>query len=125
MDFVESLIVQNIRKFYDQYLSHSKPTTSRPDTSLRIDMSHLLVKKDLALISNEHLCKFIINGGIDNSITFAMRVGNFKVFKYLLLKGVSVCAVDHDGMTAVHFAIHMQRLEFLYFLFYGQSPDLA
>ena len=68
-------------------------------------MNNLLVKKNLALISNEHLSKFIINNGEDNALTFAMRVGNFNVFKFLLKKGVNVLAPNPDSMTAIHFAI--------------------
>jgi ankyrin repeat protein len=57
-------------------------------------MNHLLLKKNLALISNEHLSKYIINNGLDNALTFAMRVGNFNVFKFLLKKGVSVLSAN-------------------------------
>lgn len=86
-------------------------------------MNHLLVKKNLALISNEHLSKYIINNGEDNALTFAMRVGNFNVFKFLLKKGVNVVASNSDNMSAIHFAIVLQRFDFLYYLFEGTLLD--
>ena len=86
-----------------------------------------MVKKNLALISNEHLQQYIINNGQDNALTFAMRVGNFGVFKFLLSKGVSVLAANplDIGMTAVHAAIEMQKLEYLAYLFEGDSVDVS
>ena len=69
-----------------------------------------MVKKNLALISNEHLSKYIINNGQDNALTFSIRVGNYSVFKFLLKKGVSVLATNDEGRTAVHAAIEYKKL---------------
>lgn len=80
-----------------------------------------MVKKNLALISNEHLSKFIINNGQDNSLTFAMRVNNFNVFKFLLHKGISVLHSNNDGKTAVHVAIEFERFDCLIYLFEGEA----
>jgi ankyrin repeat protein len=80
-----------------------------------------MVKKNLALISNEHLSKFIINNGQDNSLTFAMRVKNFNVFKFLLQKGISVLLSNNDGKTAVHVAIEFEQFDCLIYLFEGEQ----
>ncbi len=48
---------------------------------LKIDLTNVMVKSNLDLISNEHLSRFIINDGKDNALTFAMKCKNFKVFK--------------------------------------------
>lgn len=84
-----------------------------------------MVKKSLALISNEHLSKFIINSGEDNALTFTMRVGNFNVFKFLLAKGVSVLTLNDNGKTAVHFAIEFGKIEYLAYLFEGETNGAA
>lgn len=80
-----------------------------------------MVKSNLDLISNEHLSRFIINEGQDNALTFAMKCKNFKVFKQLLQKGVSPLCTNIDGMTAVHYAIEMERTEYLIYLFEGDT----
>lgn len=36
---------------------------------LKIDLTHVMVKSNLDLISNEHLSRFIINEGKDNALT--------------------------------------------------------
>jgi len=80
-----------------------------------------MVKSNLDLISNEHLSRFIINNGQDNALTFAMKCKNFKVFKQLLHKGVSPLCTNCDGMTAVHYAIELERMEYLSYLFEGDA----
>ena len=50
-----------------------------------------------------------------------MKCKNFKVFKQLLIKGVSPMCMNADGMTAVHYAVEMGRLEYLTYLFEGDS----
>lgn len=86
---------------------------------LKIDLTHVMVKSNLDLISNEHLSRFIINDGRDNALTFSMKCKNFKVFKQLLNKGVSPLCANQDGMTAVHYAIELDRFEYLTYLFEG------
>jgi ankyrin repeat protein len=53
-----------------------------------------------------------------------MRVGNFSVFKFLLNKGVGVLNMNNNGMTAVHYAIKFERLEYLFYLFEGDQADM-
>ena len=89
---------------------------------LKIDLTHVMVKSNLDLISNEHLSRFIINDGRDNALTFAMKCKNFKVFKQLLNKGVSPLCSNQDGMTAIHYAIELDRFEYLSYLFEGEQP---
>lgn len=36
---------------------------------MKIDLTHVMVKSNLDLISNEHLSRFIINDGKDNALT--------------------------------------------------------
>lgn len=83
-----------------------------------------MVKSNLDLISNEHLSRFIINDGKDNALTFSMKCKNFKVFKQLLIKGVSPMCMNADGMTAVHYAVEMGRLEYLTYLFEGDTQAI-
>jgi len=55
-----------------------------------------------------------------------MKCKNFKVFKQLLNKGVSPLCTNCDGMTAVHYSIELDRLEYLTYLFEGDAtltPD--
>lgn len=52
-----------------------------------------------------------------------MKCKNFKVFKQLLHKGVSPLCTNCDGMTAVHYAIELERFEFLVYLFEGDSSS--
>ena len=52
-----------------------------------------------------------------------MRVGNFNVFKFLLSKGVSVLTLNQEGKTAVHFAIQFERIDYLAYLFEGDSEE--
>eukprot|EP00347_Sterkiella_histriomuscorum_P021314 403334434 len=102
----------------------NKQQTPEFENPLQIDLNNIMVKKNLALISNDHLSKFIINNGQDNALTFAMRVGNYGVFRFLLNKGVSVLAVNQDGKTAVHAAIEIERIECLAYLFEADNVDL-
>jgi ankyrin repeat protein len=88
---------------------------------LKIDLTHVMVKSNLDLISNEHLSRFIINSGQDNALTFAMKCKNFKVFKQLLIKGVSPMRTNCDGKTAVHYAVELERFEYLAYLFEGDT----
>jgi ankyrin repeat protein len=90
---------------------------------LKIDLTNVMVKSNLDLISNEHLSRFIINEGRDNALTFAMKCKNFKVFKQLLNKGVSPLCSNQDGMTAIHYAIELDRFEYLSYLFEGEQPQ--
>ena len=92
---------------------------------LKIDLTHVMVKSNLDLISNEHLSRFIINDGRDNALTFAMKCKNFKVFKQLLSKGVSPLCANQDGLTAIHYAIELDRFEYLSYLFEGENPKKA
>jgi ankyrin repeat protein len=50
-----------------------------------------------------------------------MKCKNFKVFKQLLNKGVSPLCMNSDGMTAIHYAIELERFEYLAYLFEGDS----
>lgn len=55
-----------------------------------------------------------------------MKCKNLKVFKQLLNKGVSPLCMNCDGMTAVHYAIELERVEYLTYLFEGEplkSPE--
>ncbi len=47
------------------------------------------------------------------------------MFKFLLQKGVSVLASNQDLKTTIHFAIELQRIEFLYYLFEGKYLESA
>lgn len=49
-----------------------------------------------------------------------MKCKNLKVFKQLLNKGVSPLCTNSDGMTAVHYAIELERFEYLVYLFEGE-----
>ena len=55
-----------------------------------------------------------------------MKCKNFKVFKQLLKKGVSPLCTNVDGMTAIHYAIDLERFEYLAYLFQGdfKKPEM-
>jgi len=48
-----------------------------------------------------------------------MRLDDKKKFEYLLNRGLLPSSQDSDGSTVIHYAIRMEKLDFLSFLFEG------
>ncbi len=48
-----------------------------------------------------------------------MRVDDKQKFEYLLNRGILPSALDNEGCNAIHFAIRMEKIEFLSYLLEG------
>jgi ankyrin repeat protein len=48
-----------------------------------------------------------------------MRVDDKSKFEYLLNRGILPSATDNEGYNAIHFAIRMEKIDFLSYLLEG------
>lgn len=48
-----------------------------------------------------------------------MRVEDKGKFEYLLNRGILPSAPDHEGCNAIHFAVRMEKIEYLSYLLEG------
>lgn len=49
-----------------------------------------------------------------------MRINDKQKFEYLLGRGILASVVDQDGNNALHYAIKMERIEYISFLLEGE-----
>lgn len=80
----------------------------------------MLNKSELASMSDSLLSKFCIGLYKDNSLTYKLRFEEKENFKYLLYRGISVILSDKKGNNVLHFAIMLEKIEFITFLVEGQ-----
>ncbi|CDW82347.1 ankyrin repeat [Stylonychia lemnae] len=74
----------------------------------------------LASLSNTQLCQFIYGIYADNALTYMIRVEDRQKFQYLLSRGIMPSFQDLDGNNALHYAIRMERIEFISYLLEGE-----
>lgn len=77
-------------------------------------------KTELASMSDAMLTNYCIGIYKDNSLTYKIRFEDRENFKYLLLRGISVLSADSDGNNVIHYAIKLEKLEFISFLMEGK-----
>ena len=65
------------------------------------------------------LSKFCIGIYKDNTLTYSIRFDDFDIFDYLLKRGISVLNADRNGYNAIHYAIQLEKFDFLSFLLQG------
>ena len=73
----------------------------------------------MASVSNDLLTEFKYGIYKDNALTYFMRIKDWEIFKYLLSRGIKPSSKNEDGLTAVHFAVEMERFEFLSYMLQG------
>ncbi|CDW77129.1 ankyrin repeat [Stylonychia lemnae] len=77
-------------------------------------------KTELASMSDQILSSFCIGIYKDNALTFKMRFDDKENFKYLLLRKILVTNHDLNGNNCIHYAIQLEKTEFLSFLMEGK-----
>ena len=73
----------------------------------------------LATYSNKQLQVFCYGIYSDNALTYTMRMEDSEKFQYLLARGVLPSATDSSGCNAIHYAIRMEKLNFLSYMLEG------
>eukprot|EP00347_Sterkiella_histriomuscorum_P008302 403345605 len=77
-------------------------------------------KKELASMSDKQLSKFCIGIYKDNALTYKIRFEDKENFQYLLQRQISVLNIDQNGNNVIHYAIQLEKLEFLSYLIEGK-----
>ena len=77
-------------------------------------------KTELASMSDKILSSFCIGIYKDNALTYKMRFDDQENFKYLLMRKISVNNYDQNGNNSIHYAILLEKIEFLSFLMEGK-----
>ena len=76
-------------------------------------------QKNLSSKNTIQLSNFMYGLYQDNVLTYVMRIKDRENFEYVLRRGVSPLAANQNDFNGLHFAIKLERLEFLAFLFEG------
>lgn len=82
--------------------------------------------QELCSMSDKALSHFNLGLYKDNALSFKMRFGDQEAFMYLIRRGLSLQQTDKEGLSVVHLAVKMEKIEFLAYMMEGEfsSPTL-
>ena len=76
-------------------------------------------QKHLSSQNNEQLSIFMYGLYQDNVLSYLMRINDMKMFEYILQRGISPLSSNHNELNALHYAIQLEKLNFLAYLLEG------
>ncbi|CDW77519.1 ankyrin repeat [Stylonychia lemnae] len=105
----------------EQQHQRNKPQQkmSRKDIGRRMTKKMQMNKAELASWSDKLLLLYHIGIYKDNALTYKMRFEDKENFQYLLKRGISVLCTDKNGNNILHYAIQLEKIEFLSYLLEG------
>ena len=76
-------------------------------------------KENLSSYNNRQLASFIYGIYKDSALTYMMRIDDKRSFEYIMNRGISPLACDHNHRNVVHHAIQQEKIHFLGYLLGG------
>ncbi len=75
--------------------------------------------KELSSYSDSKLATFSYGLYSDNALTYLMRVDQQRSFEYVIRRGIPLTSADRNGNNVLHFAVSLERLDYLSYLLDG------
>ena len=70
-------------------------------------------------MNDQELSQFKYGLYQDNVLSYLIRINDHEMFQYILKRGVSPLASNENDMNALHFAVKLEKIEFLSYLLEG------